>query len=117
MPPIEPGDYQLVAEATGFALSTVTGIRIEVGQERTIAVKLQAAQVATNLVVEASAPELITDRPDRGNVIESKFRRECPPQRPQSAPTYQLRARRCAKQFELQRYQRAQREPHQLVPH
>ncbi len=77
-PPIEPGSYTLRAKGDTFAASTVTGIRLEVGGARTIDVVLRPVQTSQTVMVEATAPELVVDHPDRGNVIESKFVQNTP---------------------------------------
>src|SRR6266699_3730369 len=73
MPPVEPGDYELTAEAPGFGLSKVAGIKLEVGAAREIRVTLQPKQVSESVTVTAAAPELQTETADRGNVVESHF--------------------------------------------
>ncbi len=78
MPPLLPGGYILRVKSAGFADFTVTEIRLEAGGARTIDVPLKMSQAAQSVTVEASAPELVVDRPDRGNVIESKFVQNIP---------------------------------------
>ena len=78
-PPVEPGSYSLHATGATFAESTVTDLRLEVSGTRSIDVVLKPVQAAAQTVtVAATAPELIVDRPDRGNVIESQFVQNTP---------------------------------------
>lgn len=77
-PPMESGSYTLRANGDTFGESTITNIRLEVGGNRTIDVVLRPVQASQSVVVEATAPELIVDHPDRGNVIESQFVQNIP---------------------------------------
>lgn len=78
MPPLVPGSYVLRVKSPSFADAMVTEIRLEAGGSRTIDVALQPSETAQSVTVEASAPELVVDKPDRGNVIESKFVQNIP---------------------------------------
>ena len=77
-PPLIPGDYVLTATAPTFGTVTVQHVIIEVGSERTVDVTLAPASDVQNVTVTASAPELITDQPDRGDVIEAEFVQNIP---------------------------------------
>jgi hypothetical protein len=72
-PPMEPGSYILHAKSDTFAESTVTAIRLEVAGTRTIDVVLHPVQASQNVTVEATAPELVIDHPDRGNVMRANL--------------------------------------------
>ncbi len=48
---LQPAVYTVTAEATGMSPSKFTGVRLEVGQERTLNFKLQPASVATQVTV------------------------------------------------------------------
>jgi hypothetical protein len=72
-PPLDPGAYTVRVRAGGFALATVTNLKLEVGGTPAVDVTLQPASNAETVVVSAEAPELEFDHPDRGNVIESEF--------------------------------------------
>jgi hypothetical protein len=72
-PPLNPGTYVVHIVAPGFATATVEGMTVEVGGSRAIDVTLAPANQTQSVTVMASAPELVVDRPDRGNVIESQF--------------------------------------------
>jgi hypothetical protein len=78
LPPVAPGSYVLHARADTFSESTVTDLRLEVGGTRTVDLALQPSQASQTVTVEATAPELVTNQPDRGNVIESKFVQNIP---------------------------------------
>lgn len=77
-PPLEPGVYTLHASVPNFSVATVTNIQLEVGSTQTEDVVLKPASTNETVLVMATAPELITDQPDRGNVIESKFVQSMP---------------------------------------
>ena len=78
LPPLAPGSYTAHANASGFAPYTLDGIVLEVGTARSLDMTLAPAGQVQNVVVTASAPELVTDEPDRGNVIESEFVQNIP---------------------------------------
>lgn len=77
-PPLTPGKYVVHASAPTFARYTVNDFTLEVGTPRALEIKLQAESAVQSVEVTASAPELVTDHPDRGNVIESEFVQNMP---------------------------------------
>jgi hypothetical protein len=77
-PPLAPGSYVLHVAAPTFARFTMDGLTLEVGTPRALDVTLQPASAVQQVEVTASAPELVTDHPDRGNVIESQFVQNTP---------------------------------------
>lgn len=87
LPPLSPGDYQLTAEAPGFGVATVTGIRREVGASPVINVTLQLKQVSESVTVTASSPVLRTERADRGESRGKQLCRERALERTQSSAT------------------------------
>jgi hypothetical protein len=72
-PSLTPGAYVIHASAAGFGKVTIDGVQLEVGGSRAIDVILKPESVTQDITVTASAPELVVDHPDRGNVIESEF--------------------------------------------
>jgi hypothetical protein len=78
LPPLTPGSYVIHAAAPGFAQVTVDKVTVEVGSSRSIDVTLNPAGVTESVSVTAAPPELVTDQPDRGNVIESQFVQNTP---------------------------------------
>jgi len=72
-PPLTPGSYTVHVTAPGFAKVDVDNVTLEVSGSRVIDLKLVPQSVSQNVTVNASAPELVLDHPDRGNVIESQF--------------------------------------------
>jgi hypothetical protein len=77
-PPVAPGTYTAHAHAPGFALYTLDHVVLEVGTRRPLDMTLSPGGQAQSVEVTASAPELVTSEPDRGNVIESKFTQNIP---------------------------------------
>lgn len=77
-PPLTPGSYVLHADAPSFAHYTLNAFALEVGTPRAVDITLQPLSATDSVVVTASAPELVTEHPDRGNVIESKFVQNTP---------------------------------------
>jgi hypothetical protein len=79
LPPVTPGSsYVIHASAPGFAQVTIDKVKVEVGTSRSIDVTLSPAGLAESVSVTAAPPELVTDQPDRGNVIESEFVQNTP---------------------------------------
>lgn len=77
-PPLMPGEYVLTATAPTFGTVTINHLLIEVGSDRNVDVTLTPASEAQSVTVTATVPELVTDQPDRGNVIESEFVQNIP---------------------------------------
>lgn len=77
-PPLLPGNYILHAVAPSFSRYTLEGIKLEVGSSRSLNIILVPQTTSYNVSVTANAPELVTDHPDRGNVIESQFVQNTP---------------------------------------
>src|SRR5262245_1955197 len=71
-PPVVPGDYTVTAENAELR-AAIADLKLEVGSARTLNVTLLPRQLEQDITVEAAAPQLITERPDRGNVVESEF--------------------------------------------
>jgi hypothetical protein len=78
LPPAPPGDYEIEASAIGFATQRVTGITLDVGASKVIVLELQPASVHEVVQVEATPPELTTDRPDRSVVIDHSLVADIP---------------------------------------
>jgi Carboxypeptidase regulatory-like domain/TonB dependent receptor len=78
LPPLTPGSYVIHAAAPGFGQVTIDKVTVEVGSARSIDVTLSPAGLTENVSVTAAPPELVTDQPDRGNVIESQFVQNTP---------------------------------------
>lgn len=77
-PPVAPGSYTAHANAPGFAPYTLDRVILEVGTARLLNMTLSPAKQVQNVLVTAAPPELVTNEPDRGNVIESKFTQNIP---------------------------------------
>jgi len=77
-PPLTTGNYELRVSAPTFGTTTVQNIRIEVDGSRDFDLKLAPEAISQSVIVTATEPELIVDRPDRGNVLESEFVRNIP---------------------------------------
>jgi hypothetical protein len=77
-PPLTPGSYVIHAGAPGFGDVAIDKVTVEVGSARSINVTLRPANITESVSVTAAPPELVTERPDRGNVIESEFVQNTP---------------------------------------
>ena len=76
--PSPPESYVVHASAATFTRFTLEGLKLEVGGSRSIDVTLTPENQAQSVTVTATAPELVTDHLDRGNVIESQFVQNTP---------------------------------------
>jgi outer membrane receptor protein involved in Fe transport len=70
-PNLPPGRYELVAEATGFAKSTHTGIVLSVGQVATLDVTLKIAASAEKVTVTTEAAPVEPTRTEVSAVISA----------------------------------------------
>lgn len=78
LPPVAPGRYQLTASAPGFSDAEVNDLLLEVGQQRTVSLKLETGQLKQTISVEAAAPLLNVQSADRGSVVENQFLKSIP---------------------------------------
>lgn len=77
-PPVAPGRYQLYASAPGFSDAEVNDLILEVGQQRSVTLKLETGQIKQTISVEAAAPLLNVQNADRGTVVENQFLKSIP---------------------------------------
>jgi hypothetical protein len=70
-PNLPPGRYELVAEATGFARSTQTGIALSVGQVATLDVTVKIAASAERVTVTTEAAPVEPTRTEVSAVISA----------------------------------------------
>ena len=68
-----PGAYELTVTLEGFAPVTVAGLRLEVGQSRSLTVTLQPSRLQETVLVSAATTPLAVDRAERGVVVENTF--------------------------------------------
>ncbi|MBI1790751.1 MAG: carboxypeptidase regulatory-like domain-containing protein, partial [Acidobacteria bacterium] len=73
LPPLAPGVYDVVASAAGFAATRLDSVTLEIGQARTLALRLTPGEVKESITVTDTAPLLTVSRPDRGTLVENKF--------------------------------------------
>ena len=78
LPPVPPGTYEIIATAAGFAAQRLTGVTLEVGGSKVITLVMQPASVHEVVEVEATPPELTTDRPDRSVVLDRSLVEDIP---------------------------------------
>jgi hypothetical protein len=73
LPNLAPGQYEMVATATGFAKTTHTGIVLTVGQVATIDIDLKVAAIGENIeVTSGEMPPVEPTRTEVSQVIDSK---------------------------------------------
>ncbi len=78
LPALPIGNYTVTVSLTGFKKSTITEVRLGVGDTRTLDVELQVGAVETAVSVETAATPLETENPTVGTVIGSQRVREIP---------------------------------------
>ncbi|HTT33938.1 MAG TPA: TonB-dependent receptor [Methylomirabilota bacterium] len=69
---VTPGRYELTAELTGFAKSTLTGIVLTVGQTATIDVTLKVASGTEKVVVTTETPVIEPTKTEISQVVETQ---------------------------------------------
>lgn len=67
---LPPGSYEVRAEMTGFATKVFKGIGLTVGQSAVMDIKLELAQVATEVVITGAAPLIETEKTQQADVID-----------------------------------------------
>jgi hypothetical protein len=71
-PALQPGEYQLDAELTGFTKKSITGLILVVNQRLEVPVLLEVGQVSDTVSVVAETVLVNTTDPTVGQVIEEK---------------------------------------------
>jgi hypothetical protein len=76
---VQPGSYELDAEATGFRTSTSVGNLVSIGQPATINVKLEVGAISDRVEVEASAEVVQTGTSGNyGNLVSEQAVQDLP---------------------------------------
>ena len=73
LPPVVPGAYEIRVQAEGFSPTVVSGITLEIGENRTMTIELKVGGVHQTVQVTGAPPELNTSNADRGLMIEQAF--------------------------------------------
>src|SRR5580765_3069181 len=68
-PALQPGRYEVSATLSGFQVSPITNITVQVGQTQAVDLKMHPAGVNEVITVSGEAPLIDTRRTDVGNVI------------------------------------------------
>jgi hypothetical protein len=71
IPFLNPGEYVLTVEKSGFRRAVREGLRLQVAERASIDFSLQLGEVSQSVTVQADAPVLETETADRGLSIES----------------------------------------------
>jgi Carboxypeptidase regulatory-like domain len=69
-PAVDPGSYTVRVVVTGFKEAVYTGVRVEIGNPRSLDVSLQVDTTQTSVTVTASAPLLNTENPGLGQAVD-----------------------------------------------
>lgn len=78
LPPQPPGKYTITASAKGFADGVVDDVILEVGQQRTVSLRLQPGELKQSVSVQDVAPVINAQTADRGSVVENQFLKSIP---------------------------------------
>lgn len=73
LPSVPPGTYEVSARLTGFTVTRIDSVKLEVGQTRSFDLILNPGDIKQSVNVTDEAPLLSTDRADRGTVVENQF--------------------------------------------
>lgn len=71
-PLLPPGDYTVTVQVPGFRRYVQSGLKLDVGQNRTVDIELTVGDVSTTVEVAASATPLSTSTSTVSGVIENK---------------------------------------------
>jgi hypothetical protein len=71
-PALQPGEYQLDAELSGFSKKSLTGVILTVNQRLEVPIRLEVGQLSDTVSVVAEAVLVNTTDPTVGQVIEEK---------------------------------------------
>jgi hypothetical protein len=72
VPFLQPGNYSVSAELTGFKKQVISGIKVEVEQRVRVDASLAVGQVSETVEVQSTAPLLETETSSVGHVIENQ---------------------------------------------
>jgi hypothetical protein len=69
IPYLAPGTYNVMAEANGFSLSTVSGVHITVNLSTSVNLSLKVGAISQHIAVQANAIELETENSELGGTV------------------------------------------------
>jgi len=72
-PLLQPGNYEVTVEMTGFKTATRSGIKLAVAQQVTLAFTLEVGRVTESVLVTASAPIIDTNSVSSGANFDSQM--------------------------------------------
>ena len=75
---LQPGDYRLTVELTGFKSYVIPSVKLEVNQTARFVVVLEVGQISDKVEVVGEVTLLNTDTPELGNVVYEKLMKELP---------------------------------------
>jgi Carboxypeptidase regulatory-like domain len=70
LPPVIPGNYEVLVTANGFSPTRITGITLEIGESKVLNVELKVSGESSSVYVTDAPPELVTDSANRSLMIE-----------------------------------------------
>ncbi len=78
IPLLQPGDYVVTVEATGFKKLVQKGLSLQLNQQAQLNLTLQLGQVSEEIQVTAQAPQLQSESSSLGTVVSEKLVNQLP---------------------------------------
>ncbi len=78
IPLLQPGDYVVTVEATGFKKLVQKGLSLQINQQAQLNLTLQLGQVSEEIQVTAQAPQLQSESSSLGTVVSEKLVNQLP---------------------------------------
>ena len=78
IPLLQPGNYVITAEATGFKKLVQKGLSLQINQQARLNLTLQLGQVSEEIQVTAQAPQLQSESSSLGTVVSEKLVNQLP---------------------------------------
>ena len=69
IPSLNPGEYKIEAEGTGFKKAVLSGIILQVAQQGRVDITLEVGQLTESVTVKGAAPVIETESPIIGGVV------------------------------------------------
>ena len=78
IPALNPGHYNITAEAKGFKKGEQTGVTVEIAKQSSVDFQLAPGAASQTVQVEASAVSLETEQPELGTTLEPELVKVAP---------------------------------------
>ena len=75
---LPPGQYQVIAEASGFQTKKVEGVGVVVGRTAILTIEMKLSSGGNEIVIEERRPVVDTESANRGSVLSKEFLERIP---------------------------------------